>query len=258
MSIGLLRMASPHGLVRLADTGAQFRRLGRPARWAFSGQHRLHLDRSNLELLPHGFKALRVVDLGAAKGEWFSSWCHFGAPDRADLFEPNPTQFAALQTRYGATYTLHNQAVGDVAGELAFNITQSPEHGSLLTPGAGITELIGEPEPILKRILVNVVRLDDTLTGEIDLLKLDIQGYEQRALVGARRLLRGTRAVLVECAFTAQYQGGSSLVTIQPELEQAGFHLWDMKAPSRTVKDRRASWADVVFLREDEYERALA
>jgi FkbM family methyltransferase len=57
------------------------------------------------------------------------------------------------------------------------------------------------------------------------LLKLDVQGYELEALLGADKLLRQTSVVVVEASLREIYKKGSTLFSISEYLGSRGFHL---------------------------------
>ena len=59
----------------------------------------------------------------------------------------------------------------------------------------------------------------------IDLLKIDVEGYEPRVLAGATRLLKERRIRAVLCEFNEHWllQGGSSPQALERTLTQAGL-----------------------------------
>ena len=76
--------------------------------------------------------------------------------------------------------------------------------------------------------IVNVVRLDSVLKGRrVDILKIDVEGYEEMVLRGAKSLLHTPelkpRAVFVEVhpyAWAPLHTGSESLLRV---LEEAGY-----------------------------------
>ena len=113
-----------------------------------------------------------------------------GSPDH--MWRQVPELLPAPPSNEGFAF-LYNAAVGD-----APNVT-------LMTINSGWSSLITGPKtgglgsiaPIIK---VPVVRLDDVLnlTRPVHLLKLDLQGYELRALQGAQKVLQITRNIGTE------------------------------------------------------------
>jgi hypothetical protein len=78
---------------------------------------------------------------------------------------------------------------------------------------------------------VPLVRLDDLLAREsvdrIDLMKIDVEGYETKALRGARASLRGgvIRSILCEVNDPWLRAAGSSPAELVGLLREAGFRI---------------------------------
>jgi len=81
---------------------------------------------------------------------------------------------------------LHNAAVGDTNGSIRFLETG--------TMGSHVDEEAGNCGD------TPIVRLDDTL-DEVTFIKMDLEGFEQRALRGAARLLRECRPRMAITAY---------------------------------------------------------
>ena len=87
---------------------------------------------------------------------------------------------------------------------------------------------------------------------EIDILKLDIQGSEHKALEGARRLLEQSRIAMIftEVWFVEAYEGAPTFQVIQEYLSRLGCSLHDLCHPVYTDTGR-LKWADAIFLSRD-------
>jgi hypothetical protein len=108
----------------------------------------------------------------------------------------------------------------------------------------GSAELVSE-------IDVEVVRLDDALSDvpEIDLLKLDVQGFERWVIAGAPETLARTKMVLIEMNFIRHYSGELGMAGLASLLsETIGFEYHNASLPHRTAEGR-AAWFDAVFVR---------
>lgn len=91
----------------------------------------------------------------------------------------------------------HNLAVYDRNGTLSFDFVEEFAAGSFISE-------TGVHDHRSKRTDVQCVRLDDWVAGEklnrIDLIKMDIEGAELRAIEGALRTLSGFKPLLIiEC-----------------------------------------------------------
>ena len=131
-----------------------------------------------------------VFDVGANEGDWLAAVLARCPQATVHAFEPQ----AALAARIAAdrsAVVVNNLAVGDRAGELSlYDYSDHPgsQHASLL-PGV-IDSLHGAKA---RSTTVAVVTLDDYCAERrverIDLLKIDVEGFEANVLRGARRLL---------------------------------------------------------------------
>jgi FkbM family methyltransferase len=132
------------------------------------------------------FPGAVVVDAGANIGIYsqFLSRC-VGARGAVHAFEPSPENFKRL---HAATCRLSNvyasqAAVGEHSGESHLYISDelNVDHRTYTTEGN-----------VRRTIPIEMVALDDYFKGveRVDLVKIDIQGYELYALRGAKRILR--------------------------------------------------------------------
>jgi len=76
---------------------------------------------------------------------------------------------------------------------------------------------------------VPVRTLDDICAeyqvDQIDVLKIDVQGYERQVIRGAERILRHTANIIVEVDFVPVYEGQALFDEIQSELRTRGFRM---------------------------------
>ncbi len=181
---------------------------------------------------------------------------NFANVRRLEAFEPNPEAFATLAKRFDQRphTQLHNFALGEETTTATLNVIENSGLSSLLKPGKIIQQEYAPASRVIKQISTKVVPLDDVLHDDepIDLIKIDVQGFEHSVLRGALKTLQRTRALLVETNFTSHYCGDGSFGTLFNHLTELGFEFWNVSAPYRGSKGR-ALWADAVFLN-----RALA
>jgi FkbM family methyltransferase len=165
-----------------------------PGRWAFTRAY--HLYKSKLEAASvDALKVLveegaTVVDIGANIGFFtrrFASWV--GEAGRVIALEPEPLNFADLRDVLREDGTLPRvrlleAAAAEYAGtaQLKLNPLHPGDH-KLAGDGSGID--------------VKVVRLDDVLAERkwprVALVKIDVQGAEERVLDGAEQTLGSLR-----------------------------------------------------------------
>jgi FkbM family methyltransferase len=162
-----------------------------------------------------------VVDAGANIGIYseFLSRC-VGPAGAVHSFEPSPDNFKRLR---GATRKLPNvrlvqAAVGDHSGksELYLSDKLNVDHRAFMADGDS-----------RRTVRIEMVALDDYFKpGErVDLIKMDIQGYELHALGGANRVLEDNPDIklLVEFWPYGLKQAGANWVDLITALEQKGM-----------------------------------
>jgi FkbM family methyltransferase len=142
-------------------------------------------------------------------------------------FEPLPHLAAHLQRTFPSV-RVYEAAVSDHTGTAPFvYIENAPAYSGLQQ------RIYDRPDPILKPITVNVVLLDDVIPNEqyVAFIKLDIEGGEFHALLGAARTIRRCRPVIVfEAGLKSTGQYG-----VWPEdlyrliTEHFGYHLSTMQ-----------------------------
>jgi len=251
----------PAGLVRFIAWNRKFRGLGysrwEAARAAADNDRKRGYMQSRIEHLPEQVRTnlAYVVDVGANEGQWSTAVLSVVAPRRMELFEPNPEAAKILRSRLGARpgLSVHSLALGAESGELTMNILSSSNFSSFLDPRPEIGRYYGSKAiAVADRIAVPVRRLDDVLRDPetIDVLKIDVQGFECRVLLGAREVLRRTRTLIVEANLVSHYKEDDSFGSLAATVDGLGFGLWDISAPFR-AEDGRALWCDAVFVNRE-------
>ncbi len=167
-----------------------------------------------------------VVDVGANIGFYtLESSLLVGASGRVISIEAAPPHLKALQEniqRNGLrNVAIIKNAVGDRVGEATLALPQGDNLG-MFTLGPVASE---------EMYRVEVQRIDDVLEQQgvqcVDLIKMDIEGSEFRALIGAATTLaRFKPALLLELNEPALQRCGSSTRAVKELLSKAGYFGW--------------------------------
>jgi FkbM family methyltransferase len=167
--------------------GNQLYKYAFPIYWRAYRAFKVYTDRAERQLLRQVLlPGAVVVDAGANIGIYseFLSRC-VGSNGAVHSFEPSPDNFKRLRsaTRNLSNVHIFQAAVGELSGksELYLSDKLNVDHRAYMAE-----------EDSRRAIPIEMVALDDYFEpGErIDLIKIDIQGYELHALRGAERVLR--------------------------------------------------------------------
>ena len=158
-----------------------------------------------------GMNIQTVLDIGANTGQ-FASKFHRLLPDASLYsFEPLEDCYNELLKKMGhvPNFRAFNFALGDKTGQAQIYRNDYTPSSSFLP----MEELHKQAFPYTKHATVqkiNVKRLDDML-GKLDivenvLVKIDVQGTEDKIIIGGEQLLSRTSIMIVETSFKPLYQ----------------------------------------------------
>lgn len=175
-----------------------------------------------------------IFDVGANHGDFARAASHCHAAAHVWLFEPLPDlwpglhHLAARQTNWSVL----GIALGNATGQHLLQVADDDSIGSLLgfsdeyrraNPGSGEH----------RTIECTVETLDDFCVREgiasIDLLKIDVEGFEFEVLEGGRSMLRQTKALIIEVSLIRRAGGTpDALGRLISLLNAQGFSVVDV------------------------------
>lgn len=134
----------------------------------------------------------RVFDVGANRGDYTRLALQASPDGEVWAFEPVPAVFAQLQAAHGGDPRVHLLPLALAAHDGPLTLYADPRRSGHTTAVAGVqpgVHGLEEPECFERP----AQRLDSFCAAAgitaIDLLKLDVEGYEQQVLAGAPQLL---------------------------------------------------------------------
>ena len=150
-----------------------------------------------------------VIDVGAHKGETIE-YFHDREPScRIEAFEPISDTYACLSRRWGnharkgqayPLIQLHHMALADFEGSLQITLQKDSQSNSLRNTTNSISSF--DQIEVVEVSTLDKQFLEETGMAPIDLLKIDVEGFEIKVLEGARGLLESNRLALVLCEFS--------------------------------------------------------
>jgi FkbM family methyltransferase len=195
-----------------------------------------------------------LVDVGAHSGAFTRGMKQVCAVKQAVLVEPIPAMAAQLRGDSELSdYVIFGCAASETSGQVEFFLHEHFAEISSILPAksdvAGMAEILaGEPT----KIVVETRTLDDIVgtcnVTSIDLLKIDVQGFEDRVLKGATQVLAVTKIVFIEVSFRPLYEGSCTFFDVYRHLVDHGFALLNLE-PGYRSKDGELLQADAIFQR---------
>jgi FkbM family methyltransferase len=185
-------------------------------------------DRQTIRVLQRHLRSNSIcIDVGAHTGKILKQMQRF-APDASHYaFEPLPHLAEKLKQRFPTT-TVLNCALGDVSGMADFKFVRNASAYSGLRERA-----YDRADPIIETILVQVARLDEIIPANvmISLIKLDIEGGEYHAMLGAAKTIIRTHPVIIFEASdkSSSYYGVSPDMLYEIVTLRFGLYLSTMK-----------------------------
>jgi FkbM family methyltransferase len=170
-----------------------------------------------------------VAEVGASMGLYALAFAgRVGVEGHVTAFEPDPESISALEANVSVNgwqdrVTVIRAAVGQRNGQVRFASARGQESRIEVRPDVrdGV-------------IAVPMVTIDDAFAGRrIDMIKIDVEGFEQQVLEGARTILteerRRPRAILVEVHPFAWTDAGTTSASFLGLLDGMGFRVEDMQ-----------------------------
>jgi FkbM family methyltransferase len=176
------------------------------------------------------------LDIGANVGYYSAlALARIGPSGRVIAVEPDPEAFEYLQRTVAANgadrATLINQGLADKPGTLRLYRNPSNRGDNRFYPNdlaSGYLE-------------VEVARADDVLAGlgigRVDLIKMDVQGFEGQVLAGLERTIRNSPGLVMLSEFWpwGLGQAGSQPLEVLAHLQRLGCELYELTAGGSTV-----------------------
>jgi len=184
------------------------------------------------ELLPV-FDTKLIVDGGASIGDTSIKLAKLFPFSKVHAFEPFPKFYHILEgiCKKNVNITAYNFALSDVEGTNSLNINKSEGTNSLFRSCVSKDHPHHDLLAPVSKVDVFTKKLDYLFPTEtIDILKLDLQGGEYNALIGAIDLLTSNRikSIICEIIFEKSYHDQKNAFDIISLIESYNFKLFNL------------------------------
>jgi len=210
--------------------------------------------------------SIDVLDVGAALNEPppYQPLLDAGRA-RIIGFEADPGECEMLNREYGEPHRFFPYFLGD-GRPATFHETNWVLTGSLYEPNSPLLEKFQNLAEVTTPVASHAVetrRVDDIAEiGNVDFIKIDVQGAELAVLSNASRALASALVVQVEVEFIELYKGQPLFADVDVLMRSAGFLFHTFNGfGTRTFKPtvmfgdptsgvRQMLWSDAVYVRD--------
>ena len=209
---------------------------------------------------------LVIFDIGANKGQSIDRFLKLFPKASIHAFEPVKLEFLFLQKKFlkNKNIYLNNFAVGDVIEKKKFNVSVKTGVSSFYNFNKDTKWLrqrskeykINKNEFINNVEDVNVVTLDHYCKknniNNIDVLKIDVQGYEEKVLAGSKEILGRNIIKIIESEimFDDVYEKSLSFTDLEKYLLK-NFKFSAIKLYNNNLFEGLNFFAEVMYIRKN-------
>lgn len=182
-----------------------------------------------------------IMDVGANIGTTALTFAQLASKGRVIAFEPNSTNFKRLSENaslnQAKNISLNNVGLGSKDEQVKLYVIDETNPGmNRILNGASVQDSV-------RSEVITIKRLDDFLTKEalerVDLVKIDVEGYEFNVLKGAERILNEFKPVLfIEVNDDNISQNGSSAKELITHLAQKGYTIFNAENMQKIDVDK--------------------
>lgn len=202
----------------------------------------------------HDMNIHTIIDIGAHKGEAALELYRICPDTMVYCFEPLKDIFNELNVNLKDLPNIQtfNMALGNDVGQISIN-------RSSFTPSSSVMEMAESHKNAFpyaaesKTESVSVNTLDKIskrlILKENILLKIDVQGYEDQVIHGAKKTLEIIKLIIIETSFTKLYKNQPLFPDIYNLLNKNGFMYYGSWYQLHSPIDGRPLQQDSIFLK---------
>ncbi len=210
-----------------------------------------------------------IFDVGANRGQSIEEYKKIFKNPTIHAFEPIKSEFDFMFEKFknDKSVFLNNYALGEVAGEKDFNITActgSSSFNKINNNTRWIKVRSKEQNTTISDFIssrkIKISTLDeyclDNKINQIDLLKIDTQGYEDKVLQGSKYNLESNiiKAIVTEIMFDNVYDKYFSFSDIEKFIAPNDFRMVGVYLTGNNLFDNLTFFADVCYLNKSYYD----
>lgn len=216
------------------------------------GEMRLFLE----DIRARGFVPRGFIDVGANHGGWTRAALQVFPDAHGIMIEPQNEMVSPLEAlcRERPTISLIKAGAGSESGQLLQTIWEDLAGSSFLPPEDSALKDKG------RQRLTPIVTIDSVLASHHqfhpDLVKLDIQGFELKALAGATSVFGKAEMFILEVSLFEFMSGQPTVREVITFMGDRGYEVYDVPGFLRRPFDGALGQMDIAFARKSGFFRS--
>ena len=200
----------------------------------------------SLERLKHlGFNPKQIIDVGAYEGEWTKAVSQLFPEANILMCEAMPAKEEKLKPLVNGKINYEIGVLGAVDGKEVY-FTELETASSVLEEEAAIHNRVARKTNSLNTVLTK------RNISKVDLIKLDVQGYELEVLLGFDKFMSATDVILTEASLLDIHKGVPLVRDVINFMGDQGFVLYDICSVSTRRPLDNALWqTDLLFVKHN-------
>jgi FkbM family methyltransferase len=202
-----------------------------------------------------------IIDIGSNEGQFINEIESVLPGRKIYAFEPIPACFKKMVANTAASnVTAYNAGLSDIDGSTEINVSNNLVSSSILEM-AELHKTSYPESQYVKKETIELKRLD-TVFNSIDLadnilIKIDVQGYEEKVIKGGEKTFSKASAVIIESIFEPFYEGQWLFDDVYDHFSKTGFKFMGFADQVVSKKTGIPIYADAIFIKKHLIKQAL-
>ncbi len=210
-----------------------------------------------------------IFDVGANNGQSIEKFSKLFPNSHIHSFEPVLSEYGLLKKKYGSQNNiyLNNFALGEIEGSKKLNITQKTETSSFNNINLGTEWLktrskeynVSQDNFVKKIDEVKIITLDGyclkNSINNIDILKIDTQGYEDKVLEGSINMIKkgNIKVIITEIILDDVYDKNFSFTDLEKYLLPYNFRIVGINMMNNNLFSSILFSADLMYFNKKHF-----
>lgn len=198
-----------------------------------------------------------VLDIGANSGQFGNSLREHGYRGKIVSFEPTKAAYEKLlkTSSSDGSWIVHPRAaLGSEIGSIKINVSGNNALSSSILEMKS-THIESSPNSIyISKENADLITLDSVFdkyveNNDVVFLKMDVQGYEDQVLIGAKSSIKKIAGIKLELSLASLYEDDKLYNFYFSKLEALGFEIFDLNPEHRHPTTGRLLQFDAIFIK---------